>query len=212
MIVLASASPARLSTLRAAGLDPLVRLSNVDEDAILQQVKDEAIETQVLALAKAKARNVADSLGPVSDNHFVIGCDSMLQHHGQVLGKPHSVERALQRCADLSGSEGFLHTGHWIVQVSPTTDSPLPRAELGKTATSKVLFNEFSSEEIAAYVATGEPLEVAGSFTIDGLGGAFVKSVEGDPHNVVGISLPLLRLLLNDLGVFWPSLWTKRST
>lgn len=209
-LVLASASPARRKVLQGAGLRPVVRVSHVDEDALLAKLRSRAAgpAEQVLALAQAKARAVAGeletSLSPGADT-LVVGCDSMLEFHGEVLGKPHNPEVALARVRTLSGDCGVLHTGHWVMRLSRDVAEAV--AEVGRTESTVVHFADFSEAEARAYVASGEPLEVAGSFTIDGLGGAFISGIEGDPHNVIGISLPLLRKLAGELGIFWPSLW-----
>lgn len=209
-LVLASASPARRKVLQGAGLRPVVRVSHVDEDALLAELRSRAAgpAEQVLALAQAKARAVAGELdmllSPGTDT-LVVGCDSMLEFHGEVLGKPHNPEVALARVRALSGDCGVLHTGHWAMRLR--RDAAEPVAQVGRTESTVVHFADFSEAEARAYVSSGEPLEVAGSFTIDGLGGAFISGIEGDPHNVIGISLPLLRKLAGELGIFWPSLW-----
>lgn len=209
-VVLASASPARLKVLQGAGLRPVVRVSHVDEDALLAKLRARAAgpAEQVLALAQAKARAVAGELETslsLGADTLVVGCDSMLEFHGEVLGKPHNPEVALARVRALAGDCGVLHTGHWVMRLR--SDAAEPVAEVGRTESTVVHFADFSEAEARAYVASGEPLEVAGSFTIDGLGGAFISGIEGDPHNVIGISLPLLRKLTAELGIFWPSLW-----
>lgn len=209
-LVLASASPARRKVLQGAGLRPVVQVSHVDEDALLAELRSRAAgpAEQVLALAQAKARAVAGELdmllSPGTDT-LVVGCDSMLEFHGEVLGKPHNPEIALARVRALAGDCGVLHTGHWVMRLP--RDAADPVAQVGRTESTVVHFADFSEAEARAYVASGEPLEVAGSFTIDGLGGAFISGIEGDPHNVIGISLPLLRKLAGELGIFWPSLW-----
>ena len=210
-LVLASASPARRKALQGAGLRPVVRVSHVDEDALLAELRSRAAgpAEQVLALAQAKARAVAGelemSLSPGTDT-LVVGCDSMLEFHGDVLGKPHNPEIALARVRALAGDCGVLHTGHWVMRLRSDVADPV--AQVGRTESTVVHFADFSEAEARAYVSSGEPLEVAGSFTIDGLGGAFISGIEGDPHNVIGISLPLLRKLAGELGIFWPSLWS----
>ena len=209
-VVLASASPARRKVLQGAGLRPVVRVSHVDEDALLAKLRARAAgpAEQVLALAQAKARAVAGELETslsLGADTLVVGCDSMLEFHGEVLGKPHNPEVALARVRALSGDCGVLHTGHWVMRLR--SDAAEAVAEVGRTESTVVHFADFSEAEARAYVASGEPLEVAGSFTIDGLGGAFISGIEGDPHNVIGISLPLLRKLAGELGIFWPSLW-----
>lgn len=206
-LVLASASPARRKVLQGAGLRPMVRVSHVDEDALLAELRSRAAgpTEQVLALAQAKARAVAGELEAPGADTLVVGCDSMLEFHGEVLGKPHNPEVALARVRALAGDCGVLHTGHWVMRLR--SDAAEPVAQVGRTESTVVHFADFSEAEARAYVASGEPLEVAGSFTIDGLGGAFISGIEGDPHNVIGISLPLLRKLAGELGIFWPSLW-----
>ena len=187
--VLASASPARLKTLHAAGVQPEVIVSGVDEDAI---TADSAAEL-VQALATAKACEVAAQL---AGSALVLGCDSMLEFDDRVVGKPASVEEAIARWQRLRGGLGVLHTGHTLLQL----DDGLIRRTVQAVASTEVQFAELSDEEIEAYVGTGEPLQVAGAFTIDGLGGWYIESVVGDHHNVVGLSLPLLRRMLAELG------------
>jgi septum formation protein len=210
-LLLASASPARLATLRAAGLDPLVRVSSVDEDAALAAAEAlhgplDAADVALL-LARAKAEDVVGGLGPddVDDVDLVLGCDSVLELEGEVHGRPADAAEAVARWQRMRGRTGTLHTGHWLV------DRRAPEAGgsgglVGGTASTVVHFADLSDEEVEAYVATGEPLRVAGAFTIDGLGGAFVAAVEGDPSNVVGVSLPLLRELVIELGLRWHDL------
>lgn len=195
-LVLASASPARLETLTRAGLAPEVVVSDVDEDAFAAT----DVPALVLALATAKAASVAARL-PAGVDTLVVGCDSLLELDGEPLGKPASPAEATQRWRSMRGRVGHLHTGHHVVRLGPSPGST------SGVATTEVRFAEVSDAEIAAYVATGEPERVAGAFTIDGLGGAFVTAVSGDPHNVVGISLPLLRGLFAGLGVSWHTLW-----
>lgn len=192
-LVLASASPARLETLRRAGLDPEVVVSGVDEDRV-QATKPADV---ALELAQRKAQAVATRVeGPA----LVVGCDSVLELAGTAYGKPGSADEAVRRWRLMRGRSGVLHTGHCVV------DTARGRTE-SATASTTVHFADVTDAEVEAYVAGGEPLHVAGAFTIDGLGGAFVRGVEGDPHNVVGISLPLLREMLLRLGVAWPTLW-----
>ncbi len=201
-LVLASASPARLETLVRAGLNPRVVVSEVDEDGFTAAT----VTGLVAALALAKAEAVAATLAEPGEatDLLVVGCDSLLELDGQPLGKPGSPAETVQRWQRMRGRTALLHTGHHVV------------ARLGgqtrtaaAVATTEVTFADLSDTEIDAYVATGEPGLVAGAFTIDGLGGAYVTSVTGDPHNVVGISLPLLRRLFADLGVPWHTLWNR---
>jgi len=194
-LVLASQSPARLSTLRSAGVEPSVIVSHVDEDAILASLPagTEAAEA-VLALARAKAEAVAAMHATAA---LVLGCDSMLEFGGEILGKPGDAATATSRWRAMRGRTGVLHTGHWIAD---SRADALPRG-VGATSSTTVHFASLTDAEIDAYVATGEPLNVAGAFTVDGLGGPYVESIEGDYHGVVGVSLPLLRRLLGELGV-----------
>jgi septum formation protein len=194
-VILASASPARLATLRAAGLDPEVIVSGVDED----QVDSHDAENLAAALAQLKCRAVAAQLDDA--DALVIGCDSVLAFENGVLGKPEDPREAKARWQRMRGRSGVLHTGHCV---------RLGEREFVETASTVVHFADVSDAEIDAYVGTGEPLHVAGAFTLDGYGGAFIRGVEGDPHNVVGISLPLVREIVADLGVAWTDLWVTR--
>jgi septum formation protein len=194
-LVLASQSPARLATLRSAGLDPVVVVSGVDEDQLGPLPPAEL----ALQLAELKCAAVAGR-DDLPAGALVLGCDSVLELDGEALGKPGSAEEATWRWRAMRGRSGVLMTGHCL---RDTTTGHVASA----TALTTVHFADVSDEEIDAYVATEEPLHVAGAFTIDGLGGAFVTSLAGDHHTVVGISLPLLRDLLHDLDVEWTSLW-----
>lgn len=212
-LLLASASPARLDTLRAAGFDPSVQVSDVDEDQALADAAARlgplAPADAVLVLARAKAEAVArEATGLV-----VLGCDSMLELDGAVHGKPADAAEAAARWRAMRGRSGVLHTGHWLVDTREASqdgrrEEPAGQSALGATASAVVRFADLTDAEVDAYVATGEPLRVAGAFTIDGLGGPFVEGIEGDPHTVVGVSLPLLRRLLTSLGVTVPELWS----
>ena len=193
-LVLASASPARLKTLQNAGLHPEVVVSGVDEGSV--EVTEPADYT--LKLAQLKAVAVASG----QKRAIVIGCDSVLALDGQILGKPASDEEAVERWQQMRGRAGVLHTGHCVIDTHR-------EVWLARSAATQVRFAQVSDEEIEAYVATGEPSAVAGAFTLDGLGGAFVSGVTGDPHNVVGISLPLLRLMLEELGFVWTEFWVR---
>jgi septum formation protein len=209
-LVLASASPARLSTLRAAGVDPLVVVSSVDEDAVVARYGVTDPQDVALVLARAKAEDVAGA-GDLPDAALVLGCDSVLELDGEVHGKPADPAEAVARWQRMRGRSGVLHTGHWVVDTRDEEDGGTG-ATLGAVASTTVHFADVSDEEIAAYVATGEPLRVAGAFTVDGLGGAFVRAVEGDHHTVVGLSLPLLRELVGELDLVWSSLWRNADT
>ena len=196
-VVLASRSPARLATLRSAGIDPEVVVSGFDEDSVADP--DPAV--LVAALARAKAEAVAARL-PSEGDVLVIGCDSVLDVGGEVHGKPVDAAQATRRWRRIRGRSGVLRTGHHVLLRRAGTVSARTAVE-----STVVWCADLADDEIAAYVATGEPVEVAGGFTIDGLGGAYVTRLEGDPHAVVGISLPLLRSMLADLGVPWHTLW-----
>ncbi|MDR1238444.1 MAG: Maf family nucleotide pyrophosphatase [Propionibacteriaceae bacterium] len=195
-LILASASPARLKVLRDAGLHPEAVVSGVDEDAITADTGPALVK----ALARAKAEAVAGTL--LDPELIVVGCDSVFECAGQLFGKPLTLQRARERCHQVSGQSGLLHTGHHLIVRQRGTETAG-----NEVATTKVRFGTFSNDEIEAYLATGEPLQVAGGFTIDGYGGAFVEALEGDHSNVIGISLPLLRRMLNGLGVAYHSLW-----
>jgi septum formation protein len=195
-VVLASASPARLAVLRGAGLDPEVIVSDVDEDSYSAATTGEL--TALLSAAKAVAVAATQASG------VVIGCDSMLDLDGVALGKPADAEEAIARWQAMRGRTGTLLTGHCVI------DAATGQRASG-VASSVIRFGAPTDEEIAAYVGTGEPLGMAGAFTIEGLGGWFVDSIDGDHNNVIGISLPLLRALLLDLNVTIPALWSART-
>ena len=196
-LVLASASPARLATLRSAGVDPEVIVSGVDES----QVGGVPPAELALQLAELKAAAVADRLRADGDQRLVLGCDSVLELDGEALGKPDDAADAIARWQAMRGRSGVLHTGHALHDLASGRVA-------AATASTTVHFAEVTDAEIAAYVATGEPLYVAGAFTVDGRGGAFVRGIEGDHHNVVGISLPLLRELLAELDHSWVDFWS----
>ncbi|MGL5826415.1 MAG: Maf family protein [Nocardioides sp.] len=196
-LVLASASPARLATLRAAGVRPVVIVSGVDES----QVGDLPPAEIARRLAELKCAAVA-TRADLPDRALVLGCDSVLQLGDQAFGKPSDAADAERRWASMRGRWGVLHTGHCLSDVNAG-------AVATAVASTTVHFAEVSDAEIAAYVATGEPLHVAGAFTVDGLGGPFITSIEGDYHNVVGVSLPLLRELMLELGYRWTDLWSS---
>lgn len=202
-LVLASASPARLATLRSAGLQPQVIVSGVDES----QVSTSDPAALALELARLKAGAVVQRIteqaaadDSPAEAAWVVGCDSVLEYDGAVHGKPMDAEEARSRWHAMRGGSGVLHTGHCLVDLDTGR-------EVARSARTVVRFADVTDAEIEAYLATGEPLQVAGAFTLDGLGGAFVTGIEGDPHTVVGISLPLLRLMFAELGVTWTDLW-----
>jgi septum formation protein len=202
-VVLASASPARLSVLRAAGLDPIVEVADVDEDALLAALPGAPPAEKVTHLAGAKATTVARRIGGAHPDAVVIGCDSMLHIDGELIGKPGDVERARKRWRAMAGGRGELVTGHCVLRLA---DGEIDSVAEGHAVTT-VRFAEPTEAELEAYLATGEPLAVAGAFTLDGLGGWFVDGIDGDPSNVIGISLPLTRRLLATAGVSVTELW-----
>ena len=209
-LVLASTSPARLALLRAGGIEPTTLSPGVDEDALTaRSIELGLIDTtahMVQILAKAKAEAVLDH--PDAAGAIIIGCDSSLDFDGQALGKPHDPEVAIARWKSMRGRAGTLFSGHWVIDNRNPAAGKLSPA-VGRVSSTIVHFADITDAEIEAYVATEEPLKVAGAFTIDGLGGAFLRSIEGDAHTVIGLSLPVLRELVISLGVEYPSLWNK---
>lgn len=197
-LVLASASPARRTALRRAGVEPTVHVSDVDEAAVeeaARQAYGELAPADVaLLLARAKAEAVATAL---PGDHLVLACDSVLELDGEALGKPRDAADAAARWRAMRGRSGVLHTGHWLVDDRDEGTGGV----LGSTASTTVHFGDVTDEDIEAYVASGEPLHVAGAFTLEGRGAPYVDGVEGDPGNVMGLSLPLLRRLLGELGL-----------
>ena len=194
-LVLASASPARRALLSSAGIDVDVLVSGVDESVVEANEPDKLS----LELARMKARTVAARM-PGEAGVLILGCDSVLSFDGQILGKPRDADEAVARWRAMRGKSGVLYTGHHLAELGTGKEAE----EVGATT---VYFGEVSDEEIEAYVASEEPLHVAGSFTIDGRGGAFVERIEGDAGNVIGLSLPLLRRLLGKLGISITALW-----
>lgn len=211
-LVLGSASPARLETLLRAGVKPYVLVSDVDEAAVMTQAVahfgDLDPQDVALVLARAKCEAVTGILDGDScpkdapAGALVLGCDSVLELDGELHGKPADEAEATQRWKAMRGRTGLLHTGHWLIDDRDPSQGGTG-ATFGAVASTTVHFAKVTDEEIAAYVATAEPLQVAGAFTIDGLGGPFISGIEGDHHNVVGLSLPLLRQMLGDLNLTW---------
>ena len=212
-VLLASASPARLGVLRTAGLDPLVTVSGVDEDAVQATFADRIPADQITGLAEAKADAVVDRIraGELpeipSEDLVVIGCDSMLLIDGELKGKPADADQARLLWRQMAGREAVLITGHAVRRVIDGRVS----AAAADSRSSTVRMGRPTEREVEAYLATGEPLAVAGALTIDGFGGWFVDGVDGDPSNVLGISLPLTRRLLADVGVAVTDLWRDQS-
>ena len=202
-VVLASASPARRAVLRAAGVDPLVEVADVDEEALLAAMPAASPAEKVTQLAAAKATTVARRIGDTHPDAVVIGCDSMLHVGGELVGKPGDPETARRRWKAMAGGTGDLVTGHAVLRLA---EGEIDRVAEGHAVTT-VSFADPSEAELEAYLATGEPLAVAGAFTLDGKGGWFVEGIDGDPSNVIGISLPLVRRLLAGVGVQVTDLW-----
>lgn len=193
--VLASASPARLKLLQAIGIAPEVIVSAVDEEALSSKSGWSTPHDISQGLAIAKAQVVAEQ---VSAPALIIGCDSVMEFEGIAYGKPANEAEAKERLRAMSGSFGSLYTGHHLILL---TDSG--RREASALVRTEVHFHEITDAEIDAYIATGEPLRVAGSYTLDALGGPFLREIHGDSTNVVGLSVPTLRLLLREVGIGW---------
>jgi septum formation protein len=214
-LFLASTSPARLATLRAAGIEPIVVPSGVDEEAAVRDAEaisgPLAAADMVLLLARAKAE-AALTQAVVAGTHLdglVLGGDSAFVLDDVIYGKPHTAERARERWHAQRGRTGELYSGHWLIDAT-TADEP---HGVGATTVARVTFaSDITDQEIEAYVASGEPLAVAGAFTIDARGQAFIERIEGDPSTVVGVSIPMVRQLAGQLGVEWPRLWSSTST
>lgn len=198
-LILASASPARARILQAAGIPFTVLVSDVDEDAVSARHPEATPVETALLLAQAKARDVAAR--PEAADALVVGCDSVFELDGVPYGKPWEPEVAVARWLLQSGRSGDLHTGHWVV------DTRRSDAQAGSTSSATVSFAAVDEPQIRAYVATQEPLQCAGAFTIDGRGAAFVESVQGDPNAVIGLSVSALRSALRELGVDLTTFW-----
>jgi septum formation protein len=204
-VVLGSASPGRLKVLRQAGIDPLVVVSGVDEDAVIVALGSDASPADVVRiLAQAKADQVATNLDDaIAADCVVIGCDSMLYLDGQLVGKPASADMARSQWQSMSGRSGQLYTGHCLLRL--LDGNPIQR--VSESSATTVHFAKPTPADLEAYIGSGEPLAVAGGFTLDGLGGWFVDRIEGDPSSVIGLSLPLTATLLQRVGLSVAELW-----
>ena len=196
-VILASSSTSRLRLLESAGITPKVLISGVDEEASEFDLLSPS--ELVIALAILKAHTVKEN---APENSLIIGCDSTFEFNGKSLGKPGSRENAIARCKELSGKSGYLHTGHCLIDLKQGI-------ELSERSTAKVQFAQMTEAEIIDYVDSGEPLNVAGGFTLDGLSAPFITNIEGDPSGIIGLSLPLLRKMIISLGYSWPELKNK---
>lgn len=200
-LILASSSRARLETLRAAGLQPVPVRPETDETARI----DESVSELTCRLAREKGENVLAVLrrrGLLERDTVLLACDTMLEFEGHTYGKPGTKASVISRWMRMRGRQGVIHTGHYV---AVSRGGSL--VEETREATTVLSFADLTEQEITDYAATGEPQAVAGAFTIDSFGGPFITRIEGDPHNVVGISLPLVRQILLDLGVAWFDLW-----
>jgi septum formation protein len=196
-IILASASLSRLRLLESVGITPSILVSGVDEDA--SEFESLSPAELVIALAILKAHTVKDK-API--NSLIIGCDSTFEFEGKSLGKPVTKTKAIERCKQLSGKTGYLHTGHCLIDLRQGI-------ELSERSTAKVQFAQMTDAEIIDYVDSDEPLNVAGGFTLDGFSAPFITKIEGDPSGIIGLSLPLLRKMIISLGYSWPELKNK---
>jgi septum formation protein len=196
-VILASSSTSRLRLLESAGITPKVLVSGVDEEASEFDLLSPS--ELVIALAILKAHTVKEN---APENSLIIGCDSTFEFNGKSLGKPGNRENAIARCKELSGNSGYLHTGHCLIDLKQGI-------ELSERSTAKVQFAQMTEAEIIDYVDSGEPLNVAGGFTLDGLSAPFITNIEGDPSGIIGLSLPLLRKMIISLGYSWPELKNK---
>lgn len=191
-LILASASPSRFRLLQSAGISPQVLVSGVDEES--PEITALQPSEMVIALAILKAHTVKE-MAPA--NSLILGCDSTFEYNGQSLGKPESKENAIARCKLLSGKYGYLHTGHCLIDLKQGI-------EITERSSARVQFAQMSDDEIEDYINSGEPLNLAGGFSLDGLSAPFITSIEGDPSGIVGLSLPLLRKMIISLGYSWP--------
>ena len=196
-VILASSSASRLRLLESVGITPKVLVSGVNEEA--SEFDSLSPSELVIALAILKAHTVKES---AQENSLIIGCDSTFEFNGKSLGKPGNRENAIARCKELSGKSGYLHTGHCLIDLKQGI-------ELSERSTAKVQFAQMTEAEILDYVDSGEPLNVAGGFTLDGLSAPFITNIEGDPSGIIGLSLPLLRKMIISLGYSWPELKNK---
>lgn len=212
-LILASTSPARLATLRAVGIEPLAIAPLVDEDAAVAAAGPLGAAEMVQLLARLKAEAALDpevtaaaGLSPADLDGFILGGDSAFELDGTVFGKPHEPEIARERWLAQRGRSGVLHSGHWLIDHR----GGRVRGAVGRASSAVVHFaDDIEESEIDAYIATGEPLKVAGAFTIDSKGAGFIDRIEGDPHTVVGLSVPLVRKLVHELGGRWTELWNR---
>jgi septum formation protein len=196
-VILASASPSRFRLLESVGITPTVLVSGVNEEA--PELASLSPAELVIALAILKAHTVRDK---APKNSLILGCDSTFEFEGNSLGKPITRDNAIERCKQLSGKTGYLHTGHCLIDLEQ-------EIELSERSTAKVQFAQMTDAEIIDYVDSGEPLNVAGGFTLDGLSAPFITKIEGDPSGIIGLSLPLLRKMIISLGYSWPELKNK---
>jgi septum formation protein len=198
-VILASASPARLMLLRSQKINPIVIPSEINERQIEEEHKGQSTKVIVEKLSIAKANYVLENNLSI-DKGILIAADSMLEFDSKSFGKPLNASDAIERWKQMRGKSGILHTGHTVIRLDN-------KQTISRVVSTKVQFANVDDEEIIAYVASGEPLQVAGAFTLDSLGAAFVTQVQGDHSNVVGLSLPTLREIVRELGLSWTSLW-----
>lgn len=198
-VILASNSPARLMLLKTQKINPIVIPSDINEKEIEESLKDASIINIVQELSIAKAKYVLENNVSLAEG-ILIAADSMLEFENKPYGKPLTAESAIQRWENMRGKSGTLHTGHTIIRLDN-------KQSISKVVSTKVFFANIDDEEIIDYVATTEPLNVAGAFTIDSLGAAFISKVEGDHSNVIGLSLPIVREMVKELGLSWTKMW-----